>query len=523
MTEFTFTGPNGKEFKIQGPEGATLDDAKAKFEDIKKTRPELIAGGEGGRSWAGAAGEAIGNIPQSAAKFGADIVQPFIHPIDTAASMANLGMGVMEKLGFTGTAGHEKYADAVGQFLKDRYGSMENIKKTLATDPVGMAADVSTVFTGGGGLAARAPGTLGKIGEAASAAGRAANPLSAIPTQAIGKGAAQVIGGLGTHTGAESLKTAASAGQQGGQAAQVFQENLRGAAPMRESVDEARQAVNQIRRERSAEYKAGMAGVGTDKTVLDFRQVDASLNQAAQVATYKGQQLSPSTQKIRSDMAQEIQKWKMLPPQDFHTPEGMDALKRKLGDMRDATEEHTPARVAADEIYHSVRQTIVDQVPEYAKVMKGYEEATEQLREIEKTLSLNKNATVDTALRKLQSTLRDNVNTSFGQRRELMEYLKNAGAPHLMERLAGQSLKPWLPRGLGKLQLAGNEAAAAAVGAGTMVGAKALPIAAAASPRLMGEGAYYAGKASNLPLRAGASGARALGVADDALSPGGNQ
>ena len=46
MTEFTFSGPNGKEFKIQGPEGATLDDAKAKFEEIKKTRPDLLSKGE---------------------------------------------------------------------------------------------------------------------------------------------------------------------------------------------------------------------------------------------------------------------------------------------------------------------------------------------------------------------------------------------------------------------------------------------------------------------------------------------
>ncbi len=83
--------------------------------------------------------------------------------------------------------------------------------------------------------------------------------------------------------------------------------------------------------------------------------------------------------------------------------------------------------------------------------MKGYEEASNQIKEIERTLSLNPNATIDTSLRKLQSVLRDNVNTSYGRRGELAEYLMNVGAPNLMERLAGQSLKSPFARGLGRL------------------------------------------------------------------------
>jgi hypothetical protein len=93
------------------------------------------------------------------------------------------------------------------------------------------------------------------------------------------------------------------------------------------------------------------------------------------------------------------------------------------------------------------------------------------------------------------------VNTSFGRRRELAEYLVNHGAPNLIERLSGQALKPWAARGLGKLgmqvaiELAsfGLGAHSAGLGGGGLAALATLPM---MSPRLMGEGAYYTGRLS---------------------------
>jgi hypothetical protein len=153
--------------------------------------------------------------------------------------------------------------------------------------------------------------------------------------------------------------------------------------------------------------------------------------------------------------------------------------------------------------YNAVKDTIVKQAPEYGKVMKGYEEASAQIREIESTLSLNPKANVDTQLRKLLTSLRDNVNTNYGRRKELVGFLARAGAPNLLYKLAGKSLSNYAPRGLaanvatgegasalGALAL-GQPAAAAALGAGVAV----------SSPALVGGAAYGAGAASRLPLR----------------------
>lgn len=431
-----------------------------------------------------------GVILPSAIAFGRDLVQPIIHPIETAKSLKNIGMGVLEKTGIVAKGEHEKYADAVGQFFKDRYGSWENVKKTLETDPVGAAADVSTILTGGGAAVARAPGVVGKLGQVAGQVGRSVDPIVGAGKVAKGVGhvGAEVLGGLGAHVGGEPLRIAARAGAEGGTPARSFQENLRALVPSEETVQTARQGLTAMVRERGQAYRTEMAKIGLDKTVLDFDKIDDALIKASTVKTYKGQDLSPTTTAIRQQMTEAIQDWRKLDPQEFHTVEGLDALKQKLGDIYEGTKYGTPERVAAREIYNGVRQTIIDQAPQYKKVMEGYEDASKLIKQMEKTLSLNPNASIDTSLRKLQSTLRNNVNTSFGQRKELAQFLVNAGAPNLMERLAGQALQPFLPRGLGKL---GMELGALMTG-----GLQGASLIIGGSPRLLGESAYYLGKGS---------------------------
>lgn len=473
------------------------------FDDIVAEKPKEPS--KEPMAWGDVGTGAIKNIGPSAIQFAKDIAQPFIHPIDTAENLKNLGHGILQKTGILPGSEHEKYADAVGQFFAERYGGIENVKKTLATDPVGLASDLSLLFTGGGSLAARAPGILGKTGEIVGAAGRAIDPISAVAkTAEFGtKGAAGLIGHLGTHTGRESIETAARAGFEGGEAARVFRENMRGTAPMEDTVEAARVGLDNMRKTRGSLYRKEMAAIGADKTVLDFDKIDRAYLDVAGIKRFKGESLSPSTNKIRQDILDAIDHWRFLDPAEFHTAEGLDALKQKIGDLvYGTTEAGTPARVVGDQIYKAIKQTVVQQAPKYAKVMDAYETATREIREIERTLSLpgDHAATVDTSLRKLQSVLRDNVNTSFGRRRELAQYLIEAGSPYLMERLAGQALKSGYPRGLGRLAMNTMvEGLLLLAGAAhTGFGAAALVPAAAAlpfmSPRLMGEAAYYTGR-----------------------------
>lgn len=80
---------------------------------------------------------------------------------------------------------YQPQAEAVGNFYKDRYGGVENIKKSFYEDPTGVALDVSTVATGVGGALKGAgamanSSKLARAGQIASKIGEVTDPLSIV-------------------------------------------------------------------------------------------------------------------------------------------------------------------------------------------------------------------------------------------------------------------------------------------------------------------------------------------------------
>ncbi len=443
--------------------------------------------------------KALMNVPKSAVEFGKNIVQPILHPIDTAVAVGNLGKGVLQKTGIMSGEDAIPYADATGQMLLDRYGSYDAIKRTLADDPVGALADASLLFTGGGAAAARAPGMLGKVGETVGNIGRAIDPLT-IAGKGMGhaaKGTAVLaregIGSFGTHTGGESIKTAARSGYEGSQAGKAFQEHLRGLAPLEEPVQEMRGALSNMRSDKNSAFSLGKDTFTKNTAALDFDKIDDALADITKVGTVPAPGglsliVDPSTQKVRQAIGQAVQEWKDA---KVNTVQGFDGLKRRIGDIRDNTAYGSPERYVADHAYHAVKNTIEEWSPEYRDTMKGYENAMRDIREIEQGLNLKNRTSIDSSLRSLQSVLRNNVNTNYGYRTALAKDLATHGAPLVTEKLAGQALNPWTPRGLGKIT--GPMGAMGALYGGGVGGLLALPL---MSPRAIGEAAYYGGRAA---------------------------
>lgn len=480
--------------------------------------------------WSEVGSKALKNLGPSALQFGKDLVHPLVDPVGTSESVGKLVLGTVRKfpaaastIPFVGPAttyaasllpdgDYDKSPDAVGKFFADRYGGMENFKKTMAEDPVGFASDLSTVLSGGSAAAAKLPGLAGKTAQIAGTVGRAIDPIN-IASKGIttaGNVAAGVVGNLGTHTGTRSLQEAARSGYEGGEAGRAFRDNMRGNEAPERAVEEAADAVKGLVQKRGDAYRASMANLGLNNTVLNFNDIDAAVARVKNIKQFKGESLSPKTAEVWKDIDDAVTAWKGLNPADYHTPAGLDALKQKLGEIHEFYKAEsyakTPSAAVAGQVYNAVRSTIIKQVPEYEKIMKGYESASDIVRQMEKTLSLNPRASVDTALRKLQSVLRDNVNTSYGYRAQLAEFLKDNGAPHLMERLSGQSLSSWFPRGFGKLVASAGThgllaaAGAAATGAGPALAAAALT-APWMSPRLMGELAHKIGQVSGVAAK----------------------
>lgn len=479
--------------------------------------------------WSDVPGQAVKNLLPSAGNFLSGIGHAIAHPLDTVGNVADIGAGALRNAlparlvsaidsidpNPASAQRASQAASATGQFFKDRYGSMEGVKNTLATDPVGAASDLSTVLTGGAGLlrlggkgvaaaanaAGRtAPGVANAMTSAADAVGKAGeltNPVAiashaaSIAGPALGNAAAHLVGGLGTHTGAESMKSAFDAGRRGGSTAKTLADNMRGNVPMTDVLDNAKADIAEMGRIKSEAYRQNMAAVNADKSVLSFDGIDNAVNDAFRTATFKGQVKNTKAAQVQQEIAAEVANWKSLDPAEFHTPEGLDALKQKIGGIVETVPfEQKTARMIGDKVYNAIKAEIVKQAPVYADTMKAYSEATDQIREIERALSLGKKASIDTAMRKLQSLTRNNVNTNYGNRLSLAQQLEQQGGREIMPALAGQALSSWTPRGLGGAVAAPSGIAGYSMG-GPLVAAGVL---AAQSPRLMGEAALGAGR-----------------------------
>ena len=118
------------------------------------------------RDWTDVGVEAVSNIPSSALNLAGGMYQAVRHPIKTAGGLLDIAAGgvqmgaeamlpkqavdFLEQFGDpAATTRAVKAAKAVGGFYADRYGSVEGLKKAIATDPVGVAGDLSVLLSGG--------------------------------------------------------------------------------------------------------------------------------------------------------------------------------------------------------------------------------------------------------------------------------------------------------------------------------------------------------------------------------------
>ena len=451
------------------------------------------------------------NAPRSLYNLGKDVVTAVTSPIDTLTGLAELTMGVFQNLtpldlqkSFGASPDDVKrtkeMANAVGQFYKDRYGSIDGAKRAFAQDPAGVLADASTVLGVG---AVATPAKLAKTTSGLKTAAAAVDPLNlavkgSVAATKFGANRAADVLGLMTGAGSTPIKEAAKAGVIGGERAKTFRQNIQGSVEMTDALDAAKANLAKMQSDKQAMYRSNMQVIKNDATVLDFADVDSALADAQKLVSYKGQVKNEAAAAKLAEAQKRVDDWKTLDPAEFHTPEGMDALKQSVGDILESIPfEQKAARAAVGDVYAKIKKTISKQAPSYEKVMREYTLASENIREIERALSLGKKASVDTAMRKLQSLTRDNVNTNYGQRAKLAKQLEEAGGQDFMPALAGQALQSFTPRGIqqGVSSLTG-------LGAFSVGGLPAaLGTAAASSPRLVGESAYLSGLLARYPTK----------------------
>lgn len=129
------------------------------------------------------------NVPRSALRLGTNLAQAAMNPLDTLGSLTDIaGGGLINVLPKSVSDFLYKFeknpeawersiqaANAAGAMYKDRYGSYEAIKRTFAEDPVGAAADLSTLLFPVSGLATKVGAV--KTGAAIRKTADVINPL----------------------------------------------------------------------------------------------------------------------------------------------------------------------------------------------------------------------------------------------------------------------------------------------------------------------------------------------------------
>jgi hypothetical protein len=173
------------------------------------------------RTWADVASEIPTSVGPSAKRFVGGLVEAVTSPVKAVTALGDVLAGglraavprqvaaFIDQIDNPETTKRiESAAQAAGGAIKERYGGIEQLKNTIATDPVGAVADISLLLSGGGALV-RGAGTAAKaagattLGAGAETAGRAIGTVADVinPITPVAKGAELALRGGATAAG----------------------------------------------------------------------------------------------------------------------------------------------------------------------------------------------------------------------------------------------------------------------------------------------------------------------------------
>jgi hypothetical protein len=470
--------------------------------------------------------QAASNIPESSAA----LLQGFVN---LPASVKTLGEAAAAVIGGDQ---NDPTVKAITAMLEDRYGSLDALKRTAITDPVGIAGDLSMVLTAGGSTAARLPGMAGRIGEGVATAGRALDPVSAAvglvtegapaafrAAQQRAPGAVQGLGNLPSEiagfpsgAGGVALREATGAGFERGVTGaptprtEALTGEMRSPGEGGETLlNAARSAVQNLRDQGAADYNRLMQQFGQSPKPLDITTVQARLQQLKPRSYDTWSQRRgerPPVHRAWEQMNDFVNEYAGMAQKNPNLllPLEMDQFKQDLFDVGSrlgGNYDRDAARIASG-AYNAVRQELVRHDNIYADAMRAYEGPALEAKQLEATFGLaagrGKQPNIESVSRRLQAAMRNNANVGYGTREQQARRLNELDPDRtIIPTLAGSQLSSIKPRGLQSAVSAGLG------GVGALLNPAALLFAPAFSPRVMGEAAYGLGRLAGTATRAG--------------------
>jgi len=296
---------------------------------------------------------AVNNLIPSAGNYVKNLITPVIHPVDTINGMRDVAFGGLNKvIPGAGVDGQEQTYDAFIQALKNRYGGLENIKRTVATDPVGLLGDASMVFTGGGSALAKLPGVVGKTGSAVANVGRTLEPLN-LPLKAGGMALKPVLDKAPMRLYESAIKPPSPNKTTRLEQQKILQEGLdAGITPNQYGIDKLESMIGDINGQIKSIIEGG-AGQGKTVNVMDIEKRLGDVEELYKNMPNNKPYLK-EIQTIRDGLLEKGNKWGDIPVDQAQKMKTTiyRVLKKSYGELSDATKEANKAvaRGAKEEI-----------------------------------------------------------------------------------------------------------------------------------------------------------------------------
>lgn len=363
-----------------------------------------------------------------------------------------------------------------------RYQQIQETNPALARDidaalGIGqVVADVATAGVGGRAANLGVKATNRAVDTAQAGAGMA------------GRGARRVgfeLEGALTGTSQETLEQAFQAAFRGGEELDQFTKALRGQVTPENLVDNVRNSLNTVQSANSRQYREALSPIVGE--VVDTSQASRRLTSRLKdfniTVTPDGLDFSQSKFRTVPQAQTKIQRAfdEVVQLGDETTLGSVDTTRQALKELILTGDDNSArsANALIEEAVSSVRDS-GKQVPGYEKLLSDFTENAEFLDEITRSLASGDRQTIDTAYRRLATSLK----TNNERRMNLIKQLDEATGGFILSNVAGQQLSEALPRGLFR-QIAAGMAGAGIITGG--IGPSLLIPIVFASPRVAGE------------------------------------
>ena len=336
-------------------------------------------------------------------------------------------------------------------YMKQRYGGVDNVLESIRTDPVGMFGDVVGAVSGGSLLAGKLAASGSKVARVANAAGNVADMVDPLNLAVRGAKttATDIIPGISASMAGVSPATVKQwfrTGLQGGEAQTNFNRIIANLSltDMGNIANRLRNGLNEVRLKRNADYRDAMASLGAAEESISLKPLVQKLDElesgrTATDAAGKNVWLPNDPREgVLSQIRGMVKAMEGLPP----TIDNIDKLKQAINTLYSPTD--PGASQIVTEAYNLVKDQIAEQAPRYTEIMQDYSSASDAIFALEREFRLQ-NQTPDTSIfSRALSTTRDQVNTHFGGRHQLLQQLDEG----VFSDIAAAAGNPTTPTGL---------------------------------------------------------------------------